>query len=1428
MKKFLTLLLCMAALFTGCEKQEIQDLKDRIEKLEGENIAPIETQIESINASITDLKAVSNTLDTYTQTLEATAQKLEEELASTNAQIDQLKNELQEENSATKQELLQQLDELKTTIEADLMAIKQEIASLKAKDAELESKINNLKSYIDQELSASKEWANATFATLEQYDDIQSELAGIKSLITTINATISDLETRINNKIATDIDKAISDLRAEVSESIAANIATAVTKLTTAYTEAIATAKEEITAAYTEAISKAISASEESMKTWVNKTLAEGYYDIAKIDALLAALESKLAGADSDIAKQIADQQAALNKAKEELTAAYQEAIADAIETNNGVINKAIAEAVQDALNKVDIKLAIIDNAIAAIQKDIEAIKTDIDSLKSSIATINQQITAINGSIDDLKAVDTQLSGYISALQTTAANLQSQIDATNTALAALESDLEGQITASEQKVLNELNTVKTALEGQLATINNTIQTLQAKDKELEQKIADLQKYVDDELKSTKDWASATFSTLEQYQATQTAISQINALITSTQASITALEEKLGKKIEDDIAAAVAGVNAAIAAKVTEITGAYTEAIKTAKAEITAAYTEAINTAITASESSMKEWVNGVLADGYYKKAEIDGKITALTTQVTEGDEALQNEIDALETALAKAESDLTAAYKQAIKDAINENNGKISNEIAAAVKTAQDNLQAQIDAINIEIEKIKARLDIIEADINTIKQQITAITASIDDLEMVDETLKSLIDDLQDEAANLQNQLDANSAADAATKQALEAEITSLKALITALQAKDAALEQQIAELKNYVDTEIGATEDWAEATFATLQQYDALQTTIANISALVETNKSELNTAIATAVSNMQNQLNALENSMKAWVNETLANGYYDIATIDSKLAALKATQDALANNGATDQELAAAIAAQQDALNQAKNELTAAYKAAITEAINNNNGIIDTKIANAIATAKAELQSQITTINTAITAIQNRLTKLEGRIQSIRFVPEYSDGKVELTSDNAPVTLTFLLSPSAAAQAVATAYQRNSDVVTAYISRTKSRTRAVDTPTAITVNKVEGTAEGMLTVTVSTASLPADYWADADEANLFIRISDGNNDIISEMIPTFYTKPCMLPDGNTFNLDVSALLTDDIKTIKFIAGSKEVTNYQIGSSTAYMKVNGQTLEIHTVAKKFVFDTNCYKMFKNFDKITTIDFNDCINTANVTDMNSMFYECKALTSLDLSGFNTTNVKNMGYMFTNCQAFISLNLSGFNTTNVTDMNGMFYGCEALSSLDLSGFNTTNVKSMWYMFSGCEALTSLDLSDFNTTNVTDMSGMFYSCQALTSLDLSGFNTTNVEYMEEMFVNCLNLATLDIRNFNVSEAFIDSIFDRVGETYFTQSSSKAKIKVTTQLKNTLESKNVSPGDYAEYEIVSGAGLNNFGWGDSLTGK
>ena len=977
-KVFISFILFAVAFFAGCERYDhsIQDLNDRIEVLEGSSIAPIEEQIRNIKASLADLQDVDKSLSGLIESLNEAASALQTKIDN-NAAADTAAKKALEDELASVKELI--------------TALQNEDKSLDTKIADLKTYVDQIKASVDKDVADAKTWVSTTFATLEQYEDMQTAIATISALVDTYK---------------TDLEKG--------------------------YTDAIATAVADM--------EDALSDSEDAMESWVNETLADGYYDIAAIDALLEALETKLSGtdgdlsaADAELAKQIEEQIKALEQASKDLTAAYKEAIEEAITKNNGKITAEIAAAVKTAQDNLQ---AQIDD----INEEIENIKARLDIIEANINTINQQITAINSSIDDLKDVDDELEGYISALQTTAADLQSQIDATNTALSALESDLEGQITASEQKVLDELNTVKTALEGELTTINNTIATLQAKDAELDQKIADLQKYVDDEITATEDWASATFSTLEQYEATQTAISKINALIKSTQESITALEEKLGKKIADDIAAAVAGVNADIAAKVTEITDAYTEAIATTQTAIEAAYTKAIEEAIKASEAKMENWVNGVLADGYYKKAEMDGKITALAIQVAEGDEAVQKEIDALETALAKAESDLTAAYKEAIEEAITKNNGEISDEIAAAVKTAQDNLQAQIDDINEEIDDIKDRL---------------------------------------------------------------------------------AALE--------------GKVED-------------------------------------------------------------------------------------------------------------------------------------------------------------------------LIARIQSIRFLPEYSDGKVELTPTNPTAELTFLISPSNLAAKIATAYRNNTSVVTAYLSLTQPRTRAVGTPTQINVTKVTGTANGVLTVEVNTENLPADYWATAENANLFIRINDGNNDVISEMIPTFYSVICELPDGSTFKTEVHDQLKDDTKAIKFIANSKVVTEHQIGTSPAYMQLNGTTLEIHTAAKEFIFNANCTYMFScgetgydKFAKLTAIDFNDCINTSNVTNMQGMFYKCKALNSLDLSSFNTANV--------------------------TDMSYMFYYCMVLKSLDLSSFNTANVMNMTYMFSYCNALESLDIRNFDMGKVTNSSKMFSSVGSL---------------------------------------------------------------------------------------------------------
>ena len=78
----------------------------------------------------------------------------------------------------------------------------------------------------------------------------------------------------------------------------------------------------------------------------------------------------------------------------------------------------------------------------------------------------------------------------------------------------------------------------------------------------------------------------------------------------------------------------------------------------------------------------------------------------------------------------------------------------------------------------------------------------------------------------------------------------------------------------------------------------------------------------------------------------------------------------------------------------------------------------------------------------------------------------------------------------------------------------------------------------------------------------------------------------------------------------------------------------------------------------------------------------------------------DLRKLDTSGITSMGSMFSDCRALTSLNLSNFDTSKVTSMSSMFSNCSALTSLDLSNFDTKAVTNMYYMFSGCSALTSV--------------------------------------------------------------------------------------------------------------------------------
>ena len=240
-----------------------------------------------------------------------------------------------------------------------------------------------------------------------------------------------------------------------------------------------------------------------------------------------------------------------------------------------------------------------------------------------------------------------------------------------------------------------------------------------------------------------------------------------------------------------------------------------------------------------------------------------------------------------------------------------------------------------------DIEEINNRLDAIENNqIASINSQISSITNSINSLIKTDNELKNYITALEKETEQLND----------------------IKATIEQLKAKDKTIENLIAELNEYIDKELGATEDWVTATFATLVQYNKLADEISSLKTYVE----GMNNSLSKAIDNV-------EASMKDWVNEQLT-GYYTIAEIDAKIEALNKAYIE------SDKEIKEDVATLQEELATAKSELTKGYQDAIAEAINNNNGVIDTKIAN-----------EIEAVNETIAGLEKRLDDIESRLSAV-----------------------------------------------------------------------------------------------------------------------------------------------------------------------------------------------------------------------------------------------------------------------------------------------------------------------------------------------------------------------------------------------------------------------------------------------------
>ena len=289
---------------------------------------------------------------------------------------------------------------------------------------------------------------------------------------------------------------------------------------------------------------------------------------------------------------------------------------------------------------------------------------------------------------------------------------------------------------------------------------------------------------------------------------------------------------------------------------------------------------------------------------------------------------------------------------------------------------------------------------------------------------------------------------------------------------------------------------------------------------------------------------------------------------------------------------------------------------------------------------------------------------------------------------------------------------------------------------------------------------------------------------------------------------------------------TLTFRSGpstSKPERAYDLNVGTSLPGWLAQRENIKTV----VFDasfanarpTNCYAWFYGCNNLTTIEGIEYLNTENVTNMGGMFYNCCALTSLNLTSFNTAKVTNMEEMFIGCSALTTIYVSDkFVTDKVTDSRNMFSGCNKLiGAIEYDGSKSdhtyANYDNGYFSPEGgfhayaefnnatgtltfsrglSKPVGAYDLNEGDvqpawneqSTNInkvvfdasfakarpTSCYCRFYRCENLTKIeDIENLNTQNVTDMRYMFSWCEGLNSLDLSKFDTQNVeYMNNMF------------------------------------------------------------
>ena len=393
-------------------------------------------------------------------------------------------------------------------------------------------------------------------------------------------------------------------------------------------------------------------------------------------------------------------------------------------------------------------------------------------------------------------------------------------------------------------------------------------------------------------------------------------------------------------------------------------------------------------------------------------------------------------------------------------------------------------------------------------------------------------------------------------------------------------------------------------------------------------------------------------------------------------------------------------------------------------------------------------------------------------------GSLQSISYIPRYSDGKATIlysVHGDSETTLEFELFPKGVTARIASNWSSKMSLKATYTT-----TRAAELVDLPILSCVADAEKGIITIKASGENLSDDFFAGVQGASVRLSIKDGDIDVASDYIPltpvakdqvtnfqiTYTTSDHSILQPYRTN-DFGAEIVSNIYAngVGMISFDREIT--RIGADAFYNSDKLVSITIPETVKE-IGDS----AFLDADYLTSITLPEGLTSIGHSAFSSMdrlesiyipssvvfidgyaFNECIALTEVTIP-------EGVKELYNNCFSYCKKLVKATLPNTITKIyNSVFYGCTKLSEVSLPTNLITLGSNAFY---GCESLKSIEIPS-KLLVISEYA--FHNCKSLESLVIPDNITTVNRYA---FAGCSQLSSVHFGT-GIENFYSDALYD-----------------------------------------------------------